>query len=966
MNTSTPDYNFKLLPDAVATQDLFEDKTHEKAAQVLKKTLEASSGNITIGLEGTWGSGKSTVINMFTKYLDKDKDCLFLFDAWAHKDDPLRRIFLEGLIEQIDENKTNEDIKILHKEIVGKIKTTDMTVHKNVSPLGKYLTFSTALVPFGVALFTKVKFDSLVLFHYTGDIYFTFILAVFFILMPIWLLVYWYFRGDRKIPKKKRKIMCGYEKNWDFFTKESIETIKQDVSEQGEKTSIEFQNFFDRLLKITVDESKIKRIIIVIDNLDRVDSDSAKSIWSTLQTFFQSRSLSSNPIQNIWFIVPYDREGFSAIWDKDHKDGSIAPSFLDKCFQVRIEVPQPITSGWLDYCQKCLDKALIGSSWSAPSKEDPTYSCKDALLNEYSRIVARRNDSPTPRKIRAWTNQIAINGFKWQGEFSEKSIALYSYLRMKYTESNLKNLITAQEKNEEPTLDLKDHETIYEISGLLFGVRKELGKQILLKEVIENNLKTREKGALTALIKDHKNAFWLTWKNYKNEFHSNYIPTNEEILSEYTFYIIEEIINIGTTKKTESIIEEIINMWKNTILDLKSDKQPEYSKFIELIINHKENNEILNNLNNFILTYIIKFIDALGEDKSTIYDYSLKELRTMLDISKRINIRNDILERFEFNNMKQWGKWAKSQLQSEIFFPELSPKIKYFNEWSALFYSEENNFFPQDISMILINSAYILDKEEYFKYLSEFLIKIFNFTGSKITNYVGPIYHLAFILISKYEFNNLKQCIKGNMKKIISEITFTPRHQDDEYKPFHINLLIALVCKNNYTQEIKVLEDRNKEKVIDFWKEVDLDLSIKIVDFLKMNNQLNLISSLAKEPELLLAHEILKTCDEPELFNKNSDGIKYIYEYEKNIKDEQAIKSIIEKYWKYGGFCEDKKTEFSQNPSRYYKNLKALFNYSSGELNSEIKNLIQSIDESLCVEETDRNAIQGLKKLCSN
>ncbi|MFW2153931.1 P-loop NTPase fold protein, partial [Acinetobacter gyllenbergii] len=104
------------------------------------------------------------------------------------------------------------------------------------------------------------------------------------------------------------------------FRTESTENYTQDISEQGERTSIEFQNYFQQILEISFKTKNYTKALIVIDNLDRVDADQAKSIWSTLQTFFQNRSLSNTgaKLQNkIWFIVPYDRDGFSAIWDKD-------------------------------------------------------------------------------------------------------------------------------------------------------------------------------------------------------------------------------------------------------------------------------------------------------------------------------------------------------------------------------------------------------------------------------------------------------------------------------------------------------------------------------------------------------------------------------------------------------------------------------------------------------------------------
>ena len=183
--------------------------------------------------------------------------------------------------------------------------------------------------------------------------------------------MYWSKKGDLDPLTNKR--------NWDFFRTESTENYIQDISEQGERTSIEFQNYFQQILEISFKSNNYTKALIVIDNLDRVDADQAKSIWSTLQTFFQNRSLSNigDSQQNkIWFIVPYDRDGFSAIWDKDKAE--TAASFLDKCFQVRVEVPQPITSNWLGYCRQSINQSLIG--WSQDSK--------DALLNEYSRIVA--------------------------------------------------------------------------------------------------------------------------------------------------------------------------------------------------------------------------------------------------------------------------------------------------------------------------------------------------------------------------------------------------------------------------------------------------------------------------------------------------------------------------------------------------------------------------------------------------
>ena len=82
-------FEFKILNDDAAIEDLFEYKTHQHSAATLHQVINSSSGNITIGLEGSWGAGKSTVINMFRQNLIEHNEAtlFFLFDAWAHEDD---------------------------------------------------------------------------------------------------------------------------------------------------------------------------------------------------------------------------------------------------------------------------------------------------------------------------------------------------------------------------------------------------------------------------------------------------------------------------------------------------------------------------------------------------------------------------------------------------------------------------------------------------------------------------------------------------------------------------------------------------------------------------------------------------------------------------------------------------------------------------------------------------------------
>ena len=91
------EYPFKLLREEADDKDAFKKHTHENIADALSVLIEKEQGGLTIGVEGPWGGGKSTVLKILRRKLTKSY--FFFFDAWAHEGDSLRRVFLESLCE---------------------------------------------------------------------------------------------------------------------------------------------------------------------------------------------------------------------------------------------------------------------------------------------------------------------------------------------------------------------------------------------------------------------------------------------------------------------------------------------------------------------------------------------------------------------------------------------------------------------------------------------------------------------------------------------------------------------------------------------------------------------------------------------------------------------------------------------------------------------------------------------------
>lgn len=920
-------FEFKILNDDAAIEDLFEHKTHQHSAETLLQVIKSSNGNITIGLEGSWGAGKSTVINMFHQDLIQKNEAslFFLFDAWAHEDEPLRRIFLESLIQTIDPNETNNELQELQKQLSGRKKTVDVSAKKSASRLGKLLSICAFAVPAGIAFFNKLNFDKLS-FDSTNPIYWTFLiffsLSLIFLFSPVWVLLYWSKWGDIDPLTNQR--------NWDFFRTESTEKYTQDISEQGERTSIEFQNYFKQILEIAFKSNSYTKALIVIDNLDRVDPDQAKSIWSTLQTFFQNRSLSheiTNLQNKIWFIVPYDRDGFSAIWDKDKAE--TAASFLDKCFQVRVEVPQPITSNWLGYCRQSIDQSLIG--WSQDSK--------DALLNEYSRIVAIKDTIPTPRKMRAWVNQVGMNGYRWKEKFSTKSIALYSFLHLQYSGAELKNFLV-ENKTDKLSFS-KDTSLMYELAGLLFGVEKEKGAELLLKEIIFNTLDELSPNYLKNLKEEHGKVFWLTWSTNWDilfEKHSSFLARS---LNDFTDYLCSEFIE--DKQLLLPYMEYVLQQWKTIkATDWYLNGGWNYDKTLKALISFlgKRDKDI-----EWLIESIKELcVDVTSKLENIKSSESLKELRALIDTIGYFGNTFPTHDYFSLNK-EQWTKWLAF---TEHQFPEITPNPNEFSIWSVSAFASFSQIKLDDISLLINTVPYVKTKAKWDGVVSK-LIELFNTQYSQRIINIDELYHLSFSILAQFTFENLKESLKTNahLKQTIST------EQAKDYSTLYY--LVAIL----FPDSLQTQTQFERQDIKDYWKNSTPDKINQTIQFLAQYNQLGVVARVARDQQNLLALEIIKSSKHEQLFGTESETALFIDEYNSYLQNTQQFTDIITKICSMGGFNDNVQSAYKDNPILYSECSCLLLKYGDQPTQNKVIELIKNINKDIWEDDLNKD-----KKLC--
>lgn len=514
---------FKVLSDNCAGEDLLDDKTHQRIADKLYEIISANpKEGLTIGLEGEWGSGKSTVVKLLQKKLkenEADKTFVFYIDAWEHEGDHLRRVFLETLIEkvkrwsewscEVTERLNDISDRVTSKKVSKKIEHTSQ-----ITGFGKCVAFAAMFVPLGAALLTV--FAERVTPKWTGNICWEFWGSLAFTIAPVW--VYFSQMICNLFRDKKQKYAL-------FKTEANVDTTYE-TSREEERSSVEFERYFGEILQIV--STEIDSMIMVIDNLDRVNSEDALRIWSTLQAFVQNK----NPIVTEgkqlckWIIVPYAQEGLSKIWAEDdakEKEPNVTldvnrrVSFMDKSFQLRLHVPKMVISGWKGFAKRCIGEA-------APSldREDIV-----KMLNVLSWTRDNLTDAPSPRQIKIYVNQVgtacSLHGDRVPLE------AICFYVVKKYLNGLSDRQLEEELRNNKISAAslpqyANSHGLPSEVAAILYGVEEDKAMQILLEPIITDSLRNSNNTELCRMEQNHGEVFYDVLDYVLKRSEGDFIP----------------------------------------------------------------------------------------------------------------------------------------------------------------------------------------------------------------------------------------------------------------------------------------------------------------------------------------------------------------------------------------------------------------------------------------------------------
>ena len=462
-----------------------------------------------IALEGGLGSGKSTVLKLFE---DKTKDSsskdfsfkVFVFDCFKYQNGPIRRAF----IEQFHSFLKDHVCKCKHKKLKNIVLKATGRINEREGiekfRLGFWTLFFAACLPISAASLI-VWGNATEFFGYSKN----------FLLIPTLIPVMQVILGTLVRPL------------WpDTSLKTGKHTTRTVLLNTTEVTSIDLSKYYEELL--TLLPNKIK-VIIVLDNIDRLDTEKLFDVWADMEVF------SRNPKgESHWVIVPYapkqlqrafeerykhphrkdeEREPASereeaSYEPEDEEDGeeekasarrkasmksasafqinsyNMTEEFINKWFTLRYRVPEILLSDW---------KGYFSEKWKYVFPEAREEECNQVL--PLFRKYRRDPQDITPRNIKHFINGVAVSWSSTVETDIDRLVVTAYLLLIDHFQGDLLELFTDRKEHARYAVTLVekvDKDWQKSMASLHYNVLKERAQQIILaplmKAAIEGEL----------------------------------------------------------------------------------------------------------------------------------------------------------------------------------------------------------------------------------------------------------------------------------------------------------------------------------------------------------------------------------------------------------------------------------------------------------------------------------------------
>ncbi len=272
-----------------------------------------------IGLYGSWGSGKSTIIRTAKQKLEEDREKsikMVVYDAWKYSGDSFRRMFLLQLQNELGLKPSEEMTRFYTattEEILPKLevrKRGAFFIGVVICLTALAVILAIVLKPVEAKVWVPIIFSILSLYAviFGGNLFY--------------------------------ELKVSQTKNILFAPEQFEECFRQMMKEVLKSKGWYIKKIYSHVQAFFCNEQPavcgLDNLVIVIDNLDRCDTEVVYSMLTDIKTFLGTEKY------DVVFVVPVDDEALKqhlfAKQEDDEKSMLKAEEFLRKFFNVVVRI----------------------------------------------------------------------------------------------------------------------------------------------------------------------------------------------------------------------------------------------------------------------------------------------------------------------------------------------------------------------------------------------------------------------------------------------------------------------------------------------------------------------------------------------------------------------------------------------------------------------------------------------------